>query len=49
LSEIQKAAQLAHASEFIDQLSEGYQTELSEAGKNLSGGQQQRLTIARAG
>jgi putative ABC transport system ATP-binding protein len=48
LSEIQKAAQLAHASEFIDQLSEGYQTELSEAGKNLSGGQQQRLAIARA-
>ncbi|WP_042279304.1 ABC transporter ATP-binding protein [Candidatus Protochlamydia sp. R18] len=46
--DIQEAAKLAHADEFIQQLSEGYQTELSEAGKNLSGGQQQRLAIARA-
>lgn len=46
--EIQRAAQQAHADEFVSQLAEGYQTILSEAGKNLSGGQQQRLAIARA-
>lgn len=47
-NEIETAAKQAHAEEFILNLSEGYQTELSEAGKNLSGGQQQRLAIARA-
>lgn len=46
--EIQEAACRAHADEFINQLSEGYQTPLLEMGKNLSGGQQQRLAIARA-
>ncbi len=46
--EIRQAAHLAHADEFIRHLPEGYQTLLSEAGKNLSGGQQQRLAIARA-
>lgn len=46
--EIKEAACLAHADEFIQHLPQGYQTELSEAGKNLSGGQQQRLAIARA-
>lgn len=46
--QIQEAARKAHAEEFITRLAEGYQTELSETGKNLSGGQQQRLAIARA-
>lgn len=46
--EIKSAATRAHADEFIQQLEQGYETELSEAGKNLSGGQQQRLAIARA-
>lgn len=46
--EIHYAAVQAYADEFIRQLSQGYETELMEAGKNLSGGQQQRLAIARA-
>ncbi len=46
--QIEAAAKMAHAEEFIVHLPEGYDTELSEGGKNLSGGQQQRLAIARA-
>lgn len=46
--EIEDAAKKAHASEFIDQLAEKYETMISEGGKNLSGGQQQRLAIGRA-
>lgn len=47
-TDIREAARQAHADEFVERLSQGYQTELAEAGKNLSGGQQQRLAIARA-
>ena len=47
-AEILDAAKKAHAHEFIEKLSQGYNTLLLEAGKSLSGGQQQRIAIARA-
>ncbi len=47
-SEIEAAAQAAHAHEFISQFSGGYDTVLGEQGFRLSGGQKQRLAIARA-
>ncbi|MBL4661530.1 MAG: ATP-binding cassette domain-containing protein [Alcanivoracaceae bacterium] len=43
-----KAAEIAHADEFIQQLEKQYQTYLGERGVRLSGGQAQRLSIARA-
>jgi ATP-binding cassette subfamily B protein len=46
--QVQAAAKIAHAHEFIMQLPQGYQTHLGEAGLGLSGGQRQRLAIARA-
>jgi subfamily B ATP-binding cassette protein MsbA len=46
--EIQRAAKLALAEEFILQKSEGYDTLVGERGVMLSGGQRQRLAIARA-
>jgi ATP-binding cassette subfamily B protein len=47
-TEIERAARLSAAHEFICQLPNGYDTVLGEAGIGLSGGQRQRLAIARA-
>lgn len=46
--EIERAARIARADEFIDKLADGYHTRLGERGVILSGGQRQRLAIARA-
>ncbi len=46
--EIEAAAQAANAAQFIEQLSEGYDTVIGERGATLSGGERQRLSIARA-
>lgn len=46
--EIQKAADIAQATEFISNLPEGLDTPIAQGGTNVSGGQKQRLSIARA-
>ena len=47
LEEIESAAKAAEASEFIQELSEGYETVVGERGYTLSGGQRQRIALAR--
>ena len=46
--QVEAAARIAHAHDFILQMPNGYETHLGDAGMGLSGGQRQRLAIARA-
>lgn len=46
--QMRHAAAVAQASEFIDQMPDGYASPVSQGGTNLSGGQKQRVAIARA-
>lgn len=46
--DIEKAAEVAQATEFIADMPEKFETEISQGGSNVSGGQKQRLSIARA-
>lgn len=48
LNDVKRAAELAHATEFINELEDGFEAEIGEKGVSLSGGQKQRLGIARA-
>ncbi len=48
LEEVESAAKIAEAHEFVTSFPEGYQARLGQRGVNLSGGQKQRVSIARA-
>ena len=47
-AQVQKAAAIAQATDFIEAKPEGYQSPIAQGGSNVSGGQKQRLSIARA-
>ena len=46
--DIERAARQAHVTQFLDQLSDGFETRVGEKGGRLSGGQRQRIALARA-
>ena len=48
IQEIEEAARVANANQFISQKEDGYQTNIGDRGSKLSGGERQRITIARA-
>ena len=48
IQEIEEAARVANAHQFISQKEDGYQTNIGDRGSKLSGGERQRITIARA-
>ena len=48
LDDVKEAANLSSALDFIEEMEEGFDTQIGERGVGLSGGQKQRLTIARA-
>ena len=47
-ADVERAARIANAHEFISQMPNGYQTPIGDRGSKLSGGQRQRISIARA-
>ncbi|MHB9782536.1 ABC transporter ATP-binding protein [Streptococcus sp. 10F2] len=47
LSTMERAAAIAQAQEFIDRMSDSYESQVEERGNNFSGGQKQRMSIAR--
>lgn len=48
MEEVEKAAEIAQAREFIEDKENGFDSEVAQGGNNVSGGQKQRLAIARA-
>ena len=46
--DLQRAARIAQAEEFISTIADGYDAHIAQGGTNLSGGQKQRMSIARA-
>ena len=48
LEEVEEVCRIACVDEFVERLSDGYETEMGQGGVNVSGGQKQRICIARA-